>query len=1193
MNLSGILEAIEQVTPYGDLVAKLAAGESIPAMGLGRGGQHALLAKLALACNRPILLLTGRVEAVPIWMQALEAWLPEECELHRFPEPTPLPYDRGPWSDSSRLGRLGVLTRLMAGQHPLLPEKTMPLLVVASARSALQKTLPRQRFLTSMRVLKAGSLLDLDELRDEWREIGYEQVSVVEAPGQFSQRGGIIDLFAVSSPYPVRIELFGDEIESMRYFDPATQRSGDVTENQVESLLVPPVREALPGRLMALGSYLEAVAEPKADDLPAWQDDIPTLLAGTPSPNLEFYLPLVYSRPASLLDYMTEDALIVVDDWAVLHDGLAELHEHAAQIKADQPALPPDYPNPLFDSTYLDEELALRQVVVLGDGAADVLLPDVALAGSFQPGPRYGGQVRPFLLELQRARREGERTVVVSSQSQRLADLLRDETRRDTSVVFDEATPWQVVENVTELPPPGSITFVRGSLLEGFVLERGASDEVIVNLLTDAEVFGWKRPAPRRFRPARVSAPEAPFSDLRPGDYVVHLDHGIGIFLGLVVRALGGTEREYLKVQYANDDVVYVPVHHADRLSKWVGADDRPPSVNRIGGRSWQAAKLKAQRDIAELADELLELYAAREMVDGHSFGRDGEWMAELEAGFPYQETDDQLQAIAAVKDDMEESRPMDRLICGDVGYGKTEVGLRAAFKAVVDGKQVGVLVPTTVLAQQHYVTFSQRLQPFPVTVEMLSRFRTRKEQEQVLEGLRAGQVDIVIGTHRLLSDDVSFKDLGLVIIDEEQRFGVADKEQLKQLRTEVDVLTMTATPIPRTLYMGLSGARDISIIDTAPSERLPVQVYVGEADDTLLRRAILRELDRGGQVFFVHNRVQTIEIVHGLLQKLVPEATIAVAHGQMGERELERVMADFVDGELDVLLSTSIIESGLDIPNANTLIVDRAEMFGLAQLYQLRGRVGRGTRRAYAYFFHGPWGSLTPDAQARLETIAEETHLGAGYTIAMRDLEIRGAGELLGAQQSGHIASIGFDLYTRMLAQAVRQRKAAREGQEIPAALVEPTTIDLPLAAYIPTDYVPDAALRLRLYRRMAGLATMDEVDAMAEELADRFGPIPDPVDNLLYQLRIKVLAGHAGVSSVTVESGQIRVRVPGLDNLPRYRLQRYLGSEVRVSRKAVWFGREMGTNEWKILLVRVLEKLETFWQELLPEFLADGEEE
>jgi transcription-repair coupling factor (superfamily II helicase) len=593
------------------------------------------------------------------------------------------------------------------------------------------------------------------------------------------------------------------------------------------------------------------------------------------------------------------------------------------------------------------------------------------------------------------------------------------------------------------------------------------------------------------------------------------------------------------------------------------------------------------------MADELLELYAAREMVEGHAFGEDTPWQAELEASFPYVETEDQLGAIGEVKRDMERARPMDRLICGDVGYGKTEVALRAAFKAVTDGKQVAVLVPTTVLAQQHHTSFSQRLAVFPVEVRMLSRFRSRQEQGRILRELAAGKVDIVVGTHRLLQKDVHFHDLGLVIVDEEQRFGVAHKEILKQLRTEVDVLTMTATPIPRTLYMSLTGIRDVSIINTPPEERLPVQTHVGPYDADLVRRAVLRELDRGGQVFFVHNRVQTINSIAQQLQRLVPEARIAVGHGQMHERELERVMLDFVGGKVDVLVSTSIIENGLDIPNANTIVIDRAELFGLSQLYQLRGRVGRGARRAYSYVFYRQPAQLTGDARARLETLAEHTELGAGYGIAMRDLEIRGAGELLGAQQSGHIASIGFDLYTRILAQAVRQRKAAREGQEIPAALVEPTTIDLPLAAYIPTDYVPDAGLRLRLYRRMAGLATMDEVDAMAEELADRFGPIPDPVDNLLYQLRIKVLAGQAGVTSVTVESGQIRVRVPGLDDLPRYRLQRYLGNEVRVSRKAIWFGRDMGTHEWKVLLVRLLERLEIFRHDLLPELAVGDEEE
>jgi transcription-repair coupling factor (superfamily II helicase) len=531
----------------------------------------------------------------------------------------------------------------------------------------------------------------------------------------------------------------------------------------------------------------------------------------------------------------------------------------------------------------------------------------------------------------------------------------------------------------------------------------------------------------------------------------------------------------------------------------------------------------------------------------------------------------------------MERPQPMDRLICGDVGYGKTEVALRAAFKAVMDNKQVAILVPTTILAQQHYNTFRERLAAFPVNIEMLSRFRTSSQQQRIVKELRAGQVDIIIGTHRLLSDDVSFKDLGLVIVDEEQRFGVAHKERLKQWRTEVDVLTMTATPIPRTLYMSLTGVRDISVIDTAPAERLPVQTYVGEMDDARLRRAIVRELDRGGQVFIVHNRVQTIRTVAERVRRLVPEAEIRVGHGQMSERKLEQIMADFAEGEIDILLSTTIIESGLDFPNANTLIVDRAGQFGLSQLYQLRGRVGRGARRAYAYFFHAPWRRLTPEARARLETLADHTELGAGYDIAMRDMEIRGAGDLLGAQQSGHVSAVGLDMYTRLLANAVKRQKAERRGEEIPFELPEATLIDLPLASYIPTDYAPDTALRLRLYRRMALLDTLSDVDEMAEELADRFGPIPDPVHNLLYQLRVKALASRSNVTAVTTERDQFKIRAPYLEQIDRYRLQRYLGHDSRVSRKAIWLNRQEATRDWQVTLVQVLERLEAYEKQRL----------
>ncbi|MEM7335737.1 MAG: transcription-repair coupling factor [Chloroflexota bacterium] len=748
-----------------------------------------------------------------------------------------------------------------------------------------------------------------------------------------------------------------------------------------------------------------------------------------------------------------------------------------------------------------------------------------------------------------------------------------DEAATDTPNATKFTKP---VENLESYPDLGSLTFVNASLAEGFTLIRREDNHVVLNLLSDAEIFGWNRPAPRRWKAPSAVAPETHFADIKAGDYVVHLEYGIGLFKGLVSRTIGGMDREYLLLEYANGDVLYVPAHHADRLGKWIGSDDRPPAITRLGGKTWTTMKAKAQRAADELAGDLLELYASRETVPGHAFAEDTEWQAELEASFPYQETEDQLRVIAEVKADMERPLPMDRLICGDVGYGKTEVALRAAFKAVMDNKQVAILVPTTVLAQQHYNTFTERLKPFPAEIEMLSRFRTPTQQQRIVKDLRNGRVDIIIGTHRLLSDDISFKDLGLVIIDEEQRFGVAHKEKLKQWRTEVDVLTMTATPIPRTLHMSLTGVRDISIIDTAPTDRLPVQTYVGAADESRLKRAIMREIDRGGQIFMVHNRVQTIDIIAAQVQKLVPEAILAIGHGQMSERQLERIMNSFSDGKIDILLSTTIIESGLDIPNANTIIIDRAEMFGLAQMYQLKGRVGRGTRRAYAYFFHSAWRTLNADAQLRLETIAENTDLGAGYTIAMRDMEIRGVGDLLGGQQSGHISAVGFDLYTRLLKNAVKQQKAAKKGETVSSEFPDPTTIDVPLAAYLPTDYIPDPGLRLRLYRRMALLDTLDETEEMAEELADRFGPIPDPVHNLLYQLRVKSLAQKSGVISVTVEAGQIKIRLADMELFDRHLLQAYLGPQVRVSKKALWMARDLSTHEWQVALVQVLERLE-----------------
>jgi len=731
----------------------------------------------------------------------------------------------------------------------------------------------------------------------------------------------------------------------------------------------------------------------------------------------------------------------------------------------------------------------------------------------------------------------------------------------------------------------------------GQVVHRPQS--AILRFLTDAELFGWAKPRPRRPQRTRGLSPEVFFADVQPGDLVVHLEHGIGRFLGLVKLALDGVEREYLQVEYAQNDQLYVPVHQADRLARYVGVGDGGPALHRLGTTDWEHVKERAKRAVADIAEDLLELYAAREVVQGHAFSPDAPWQQELESSFPYVETEDQLVAIEAVKHDMEQARPMDRLICGDVGYGKTEVALRAAFKAIMDGKQVAVLTPTTVLCQQHYTNFTRRLSAFPVNVAMLSRFQTPAQQDRVLSGLASGGVDLVIGTHRLLSSDVGFRDLGLLIVDEEQRFGVAHKERIKQLRTEVDVLTLTATPIPRTLHMSLTGVRDLSTIETPPEERLPVKTFVGDYDEALVHQAILREMDRNGQTYFVHNRVQGIEQMAARVQRIAPEARIAIGHGQMPERELSKVMLAFAEGEYDVLVCTSIIESGLDIPNANTIIINRADQFGLAQLYQLRGRVGRSAARAYAYLLVDKFKTLTEDARRRLEAIQEASELGAGFRIAMHDLEIRGAGELLGARQHGHIVAVGFDLYTRLLAQAVQDartgltkgdgRRPAGHGlQEVGEAadsrrnlLEEPLApavqLDLNLPARIPDGYVPDAALRLQLYRRLAGLTTLEAINELAQEFTDRFGPLPEAIENLLYIVRVKVLAINAGIESIGQEEGQFLIKCARLEELDRGRLQAQLagqGVPGRVARRAIWL--EQRDDGWRRDLLKTLEALQ-----------------
>jgi transcription-repair coupling factor (superfamily II helicase) len=1043
----------------------------------------------------------------------------------------------------------------------------------------MQKTLPVRELRASLRPVRQGQPFDLSRLLLTWVGLGYAATPLVETPGEFSRRGGIVDVWPPNLRRPLRIELFGDEIDSLRTFDPSTQR----TLARVEQAWVGPASEALPRlgeaatpRLKALD--LSACHPPARNE---YENEIAQLLAGTGFRNLEWYLPYLYSRPATVLDYLPESGLLLLDDAAELVAALSDLEGQADQVARDLMAagdIPTNAEAPSLASAALREKLHTQPALLLGNSTMENWsTPDVMpLSDVFQAAPRYGGQVRNVIAEVERGIGHGDTVVMLTRQAPRMADLW-SQAGHATSLVEDLKTP-----------PPAGLALVQGVMEEGWLLRDG------LWFLTDAEVFGWGKPKPRRPNRPRAFAPEVFFADVEPGDYVVHIEHGIGQFQGLVKMSLDGVDREYLQVDYAQGDRLFVPVHQADRLARYVGVGDVTPSMHRLGTSDWEQVKARARRAVAEIADELLELYASREVVQGHAFSPDAQWQAELEASFPYAETEDQLVAIESVKHDMEQSRPMDRLICGDVGYGKTEVALRAAFKAIMDGKQVAVLVPTTVLAQQHYTNFSRRLAAFPVSVAMLSRFQTPAQQDRIVDGLTRGSVDLVIGTHRLLSKDVAFRDLGLLIVDEEQRFGVTHKERIKQMRTEVDVLTLTATPIPRTLHMSLTGVRDLSTIETPPEERLPIKTFVGEFDESLVRQAVLREMDRNGQVFFVHNRVQGIEQIAARLAKIVPEARIGIAHGQMPEKELSSIMLAFAEGEYDILVSTSIIESGLDIPNSNTIIVNRADQFGLAQLYQLRGRVGRSAVRAYAYLLVDKYKTLTEDARRRLEAIQEASELGAGFRIAMQDLEIRGAGELLGARQHGHIAAVGFDLYTRLLAQAVQEARdrlrqvsagggnGADRGDSgryniLEDPLAPTVTLDLNLPARIPESYVPEAPLRLQLYRRLAGLTTVETVDEMRQELADRFGPLPEMVDNLLYVVEVKVLAINAGVEAIGQEEGQLLIKCTRLETSDRAALQDRLTSQgvpVRIGRRGIWL-EVRPDDRWRADLVKVLEAM------------------
>lgn len=1152
MNLSGLLPLIEQLDAFKHLTTQLRDQTTITADVI-ESARAPVLAALARTLYVPLIVLTARSDRAKQITSELNVWLPGDANVFEFPEPEPLFYERIPWSAETIAARLSALAALAQNPAPI---------VVTSVRALMQKTIPPADLVAGMRVLHRGDAVNLTELLSALVALGYHYEAVVEMPGTFSRRGGIVDVWCPAMPQPVRIELVGNEVDSLREFDPATQRSA----KQIKALMIVPASEALPGRGREVATRLAtwdlSACHPIAEA--GFKRDRDALEDGRRFPGVEFYLQYFYPQPASLIDHLAAPGIIVVEDWSEIEATAQSLEFQAEDVRGDLEArreLPPNVALPYLAWHTLRDQMLQRKRLLL-----DYATPGEALPLPFAPGPRYGGQVRKVVDELFKLREQRARIVVVTRQAERVSELLRERE------FFIKPT-----DHLDKVPEPKHIVLVQGALAEGWQLQVGSRQEAESSglptasclLLTDAELFGWSRPKPRRVAKARAVSPEAFFADLAIGDYIVHIDYGIGIFRGLTRLALNGPEREFLQIEYQRGDMLYVPVHQIDRLSRYVAPGGHAPTLSRLGTADWAQVKERTQKAVADIAEELLELYAAREVVTGHAFSPDTQWQRELEASFAYVETEDQLHVIEEVKADMEKPRPMDRLVVGDVGYGKTEVALRAAFKAATDGKQVAILVPTTVLAQQHYNTFSERLAAFPINIEMLSRFRSEKEQREIVAKIKTGVVDIVIGTHRLLSDDVQFKDLGLLIIDEEQRFGVVHKERLKQLKTQVDVLTLTATPIPRTLYLSLSGARDMSTIETPPEDRLPIRSYVAEYDERLVREAILRELDRGGQVFFVHNRVRGIYLVADRLRKLVPEANIAVAHGQMDEEQLEQVMAEFATGKYDVLVCTTIIESGIDIPNANTLIVAHADKFGLAQLYQLRGRVGRSAARAYAYFLYEKNHPLSAEAHDRLQSIAEASELGAGFQIAMRDLEIRGAGDILGARQSGHIAAVGFDLYCRLLASAIESAKSKVKSEKSSTQLGFAPIIDLPIQAQIPEDYVPDSALRLKLYRRLADIQTSTQIDEIAQELTDRFGKPPMPVENLLYLLRLKVAAMQANLAAIMFEERRIVIKYARDDEALSARLpQRF---KIRAARDRAWVD-GLGAANWRERLLEIV---------------------
>ena len=1124
MRLDSLLRTLQSVEPLPEVYRRLDSNATVR-LGVIDAAKAVSAALLWRRHRTPTLLIVARESDAEAYAEQLAGWVGDAAVL--YPSRGGMAYEREVAAHENAQRRIAVLSRIArASSGDPAP------LVVASAAAVAERTMRPADLGRGPGRITRGDQIELDTLALSLVDAGYEFSALVEEPGQAARRGGILDVFTAGDETALRIEFFGSEIDSIRRFDVEDQR----TVEQLNEVDVGPASQWFPTHeeLIRVADRLDRV---RGDEVEA---ELSRLRSGE-LPVPELYGPLAAEH--TLLDHLSPGALLLIDEREGVDAALSDLEELTLERRADLAGhgqLDPEAPLP--HATPQEMRVALdarpRRVEfarwVTGREPGALRLP-------FQPADAYAGRLADAVQDIGRRQQRRDRMVIATQQAQRLSEVIEEQLGRGAHLDVVDATP--------DLDP-GDVALVQGSLPEGWSV---ATPSGIVGLVTDRELFGFVK---RRRRLRQRATHRSQFlAEVRPGDFVVHADHGIARFGGIVRRPVAGEDRDYLELRYAGEDKLYVPVEQVDRVSRYTGPSGHAPRLTRLGTQEWSRARSRVREAVKVVAGDLVRLYAARQLLQGHPFGTDGDWQRELEASFPFEMTEDQLEAITAVKADMESERPMDRVICGDVGFGKTEVAVRAAFKAIQDGFQVAVLVPTTVLAQQHLRTFSERLAAFPTRIEVLSRFRSDAEARDVIRRTASGEIDILIGTHRLLEANVQFQNLGLVVIDEEQRFGVTHKEQLKRMRLEVDVLTLSATPIPRTLHMALTGIRDMSTIDTPPEGRRPVQTYVMEWDEPAVREAILHELERGGQVYLVHNRAKSIDLFSDEIKKLVPEARVVVGHGQMPEGLLKRVMERFADGDFDVLICTTIIESGIDIPNVNTLIVDRSDRLGLAQMYQLRGRVGRGTNQAYAYLFHPREHVLTEVAQQRLSTIFEASELGAGFQVALRDLEIRGAGNLLGAQQSGHIASLGFDLYTQMLGESVEELRAAHE-RRAPEPLpherrnaLRSTQIDLPIPAYIPESYIEDIEARLALYQRIAGIGGPGDLDEIARETVDRFGELPAALVSLLDLVRLRLSALEAGIASVRVDGGEVIVTAADGQPFATRTLPR-LPSGVRVGR-------------------------------------------